>query len=409
VLTTTFAPDPAVPARDRLLDERSASERLGNLLGVEPVSGRRLRAKYRIGESLRIVQRISDGSATYVASARTFLRAIGEATTDPHVFHDAEWSTVWWLFPADRRLRDLGSLLRPNDIRRRRLRLERWFRSEVVEYAPERSLTMRAIDDRDDAVGYIKAYAPGTVDTAALARRYDVVAEGLRRHGLPAASPGAFGHDAGALALQPMPGVTWATARRDTLARLLERLGGAIAAMHDLPLDTAGASAPRFGRLLPQRVVHSAELVACARPGLAGRCDQLAAALADGPRRGPVVLLHGDCHPKNALFDGDRVSLVDLDQAGLGDAAADVGSLLARLRHGTLLGEHDERTADALVAAFVAGYAAVRPMPDAASVRWHTAAALVAERAMRAVNRVQPEALATLPDLLDLAVETARR
>jgi len=34
-------------------------------------------------------------------------------------------------------------------------------------------------------------------------------------------------------------------------------------------------------------------------------------------------------------------------------------------------------------------YAAVRPLPSPTSLRWHTAAALLAERAWRAVNRLR--------------------
>lgn len=419
MLTATLAPDAAVPARDRLLDETSATQRLAELLGVEPVSGGRLRAKYRIGESLRIVQRVSDGLTTYVASARTFpgttsriafdraLRNVGgRPHVEPPVIHDSEWATVWWVFPADRRMRCLESLLRPDPARSARLGLGEWRTSEVVEYAAERSVTLCASADDGRVCGYVKAYAPGTVDPARLARRYDIVAAGVRRRRDLAehfATPAALGCDETALALEPMPGTTWAASGHDGLPLLLTRLGRAIAGMHDLPLGTELRAMSRFGRLRPQRVVHSAQLVARARPDLAAICGRLASAFAGGPTFGATVLLHGDCHPKNALLDGDRVALVDLDQAGLGDAAADIGSLLARIRHGVLLGEYDDHIAEALCAAFVAGYSAVRPLPPPASMRWHTAAALVAERALRAVNRVQPAALTTLPALLSLA------
>jgi Ser/Thr protein kinase RdoA (MazF antagonist) len=97
------------------------------------------------------------------------------------------------------------------------------------------------------------------------------------------------------------------------------------------------------------------------------------------------------------------VCLIDLDQSGLGDAAADLGSLLARLRHGEAVGELTSGEADAMVDAALGGYAAVRPLPSAPSLRWHTAAAIVAERMMRAVNRVHLPALANLGALADAA------
>jgi len=83
------------------------------------------------------------------------------------------------------------------------------------------------------------------------------------------------------------------------------------------------------------------------------------------------------------------VALIDLDQAGIGPAAADVGSLLARLVSTRVVDGTD--TGD-LSAAFLDGYAEVRPIPEAQALVWHTSAAMLAEVAMRAVNRVRPEA-----------------
>jgi Ser/Thr protein kinase RdoA (MazF antagonist) len=170
------------------------------------------------------------------------------------------------------------------------------------------------------------------------------------------------------------------------------------------------------------RVAHSADLVARARPDLAGPVRRLAGHLHDGPPVGEeAVLLHGDCHPKNALFAGDAtraapggertdphlsLALIDLDQAGTGPAAADIGSLLARLRRDEVTGAHDAAGTEALSAAFLDGYAAVRALPGDASLRWHTAAALVAEQAMRAVNRVNRPALTRLDRLLGAAERT---
>ena len=52
---------------------------------------------------------------------------------------------------------------------------------------------------------------------------------------------------------------------------------------------------------------------------------------------------------RDALLTAEQVSLIDLDQAGHGPAAADIGSLLARLHHGALLGESTGVDADDLV------------------------------------------------------------
>ena len=91
--------------------------------------------------------------------------------------------------------------------------------------------------------------------------------------------------------------------------------------------------------------------------------------------------------------------LLDLDQCARGHPAADVGSLLAALRHRRLVGALTPAQQDELESAFLAGYAEHAEV-DPAALRWHTAAALLVERAERAVHRVLPTSLARLPALL---------
>jgi len=100
------------------------------------------------------------------------------------------------------------------------------------------------------------------------------------------------------------------------------------------------------------------------------------------------------------LVAGDRLSLIDIDQAGTGPAAADIGSLLARLNYGSVLGERDPATATVMTNAFLEGYSQVRALPDDSTLRWYVAAALVVERGVRAVNRARPSALSKLERLV---------
>lgn len=73
-------------------------------------------------------------------------------------------------------------------------------------------------------------------------------------------------------------------------------------------------------------------------PELAAAVDDTCAALAEAPD--PVVTLHRDLHDKQALWDGSRLHLLDLDTAARGEAALDLANLLVHveLRHaqGTL-------------------------------------------------------------------------
>jgi aminoglycoside phosphotransferase (APT) family kinase protein len=134
--------------------------------------------------------------------------------------------------------------------------------------------------------------------------------------------------------------------------------------------------------------------------------DRLVSALlASAPGAGPGVLLHGDLHPKNVLVHDDGVSLVDLDQAGAGPAAAELGSTLARL-WAPRPGEPADPTTAALAAdALLDAYG--RP-PARRALVWHAAAALLVERAARAVSRVDAATLAELDRVLATALEWVR-
>lgn len=402
---TRFAPDPVLVSRDRLLDAVAMGPHLGALLGRSPGAATLVRTKYRIGESLRVLYRLDGGALVTgraFASAGAAAAAYARALTGPRprqVAHDPELATVWWTFPHDRRLRTLAAVLHPDAVRLG-LPHPEWTGSQLVEYAPERSATIRAVDAAGAAVGFVKAYAPGTVDVGALARRYAVVAGALAETPGGPVTPRPFGWapTAGLLLLSPVPGHRWVDLPPVGLASTLHRLGAAFAAVHGIAPPPGLSS---FGRLRQSRLRSSAALVAQARPDVAAAVTDVAARLAGGPPAGePGELLHGDCHPKNALVDGEQIGLVDLDQAGTGPAAADLGSLLARLHVDELVGGP---SAAPLAAAVSAGYAGVRPLPDDRSLRWHTAAALLAEQSMRAVNRVRLPVLDRLDALLELA------
>ena len=395
-----LAPDAALPARDLLLDQDAAGEHLARLLGRDVTGCELVRVKYRIGESLRVTYRLVADSERELLTVRAFRPGQGRSAyrkaAGRGVWHDPALDAVWWAFPADRRLRGLADLLSPGP--ELAALAPGWVAGELVEYSPERAATFRALDPTGTAVGYAKAYAPGTVDVVERSERYAriaaVLAAGGGAGGFAAPVPLGRSEARTVLVLQPMPGVEWGQLTGPALAAAMGRLGSAIATLH-----AAGAAAdglPRFGRLDVRRVVHSAHLVAVGRPDVSAAAIRLADRLADGPPPGgPQVALHGDCHPKNALLAGESIALIDLDQAGVGPAAADVGSLVARL--------HADGDTGEMRSAFLSGYRAVRALPPDGSLRWHTAAALVAERGVRAVNRVHLPTLDRLPELLGTA------
>lgn len=408
--TTDLSPDPVVASRDALLDASFCAD----LLATFTVDGATVdacvqrRVKYRIGESLRVVYDVSVGGRSLVMSARTFADSAAVysaiAPTAPigsmqGVAHDAATSTVWWTLPNDRRMRNLGTLLDAPAHVREASGVD-WSRADLVEYAPERSATARVVDAAGRTTGYAKAYRDR--DPLELTESYNRV-EAALAHVPGVRTPRVVGGSPadGIIVLEPMPGISWTELDVAEMHAAMSRFGAAIAHAHGLPTEHGRGP---FGRYPISRVRNSADLVATARPDLAAAASRIRELLGDGPPvTGPSVSLHGDVHSNNVLFDGDVVAMIDFDQGGSGPAAADLGSLLSTLLAGKIL--HPERAVDGLGTAFLDGYASVRELPDPAELRWYTAAAFVAERAIRAVNRVYRPTLAVLPELLDLAAD----
>ncbi|MFN0090301.1 MAG: phosphotransferase enzyme family protein [Acidimicrobiales bacterium] len=363
-----------------------------------------VRSKYRIGESLRVVHRIMRDGVPATVTGRVFPGGTAAvAVRSPAALRDTAHDSVWWTFPDDRKLCGVEAVMQADPNLAQNLGVPAWASSEVAEYAPERSLTVRAEDHDGGVVAYVKLYAAHSVDVDRFAARYERVGQALAAAPLVSV-PRVLGRSDTAIAISGMAGVMWNRAEGDAVA-ILAGLGSAIAHFHGTPPDRLAGP---FGRLHVPRVLHSAELVAVARPELAASLQLIAHRLAAGPPAGdPAVLLHGDCHPKNCLVDGERLALIDLDQAGIGSAACDLASLLAGLHHSAILGETDAAQADRLGAAFLDGYAAVRALPGAASLRWHYVAALVAERCIRSVNRVNLRSLERLDALVQLAVHAS--
>jgi aminoglycoside phosphotransferase (APT) family kinase protein len=206
----------------------------------------------------------------------------------------------------------------------------------------------------------------------------------------------------GAVVLEPLPGRRLDALPRAELAPALRALGAGLAALHSVPLP-----ARRFDRLDPDRLVQAAALIGRVRPD----CRRIAAAvLAQLVRRsadaaGDPVHVHGDANLRNALLSGDRIALVDLEDAAAGPAAADLGFVLAGLLAARAQDKLAAAQQEAYAAALLGGYGEAGRMPVSPALRWHTAASVLARVAVPAVGRVRPGVLARLEPLLRAAGE----
>ena len=264
---TGFTADPVVPSREFLLDPDYVGDRLGNMFGRAVSACSLRRAKYRLGESLRVVYDVVVDGRRLVMSARTFTdsagayeRACGSAEPVdgmPGIAHDPTTQTVWWTLPNDRRLRNLGTLLDPPK-RVRETSGAAWDHSVLVQYAPERSATVQLLDAQGQLTGYAKAYRDR--DVMEMANQYNTVAasvtvfEGVRTpRVLGWARPDRI------IVLEPMRGRTWTQLPADLQPEAMQRLGAALANVHGLNTDFGRGP---FQRYRLERVVNSADLVA---------------------------------------------------------------------------------------------------------------------------------------------------
>ena len=400
-----LAHDDAIPQRDRLLDCGEMRGRLQRRLRMDAGAVvRAIRIKYRPSESLRVVYRVSDDNATLV-TARTFppsTRAANAAHAQADaiawgagspVFDDPELGAVFWTFPNDRRLRGVERLLAPDE--ELRSRVPGWVSSELAGYAPEKCVVIACLDVGRRPVGFAKLFADA-LDGERACALHRAIAPGFRRAD-DVAIPQVIDWDRAhhTMFLEPAAGRRMADLPVERWPHALRRLGRAVARVHASPIP---AAVPPLIRTTADHLREAARLVGRAQPNLKHSALLIAAELAARLRHDhEAVLLHGDLHLKNAFVDCDRLSLIDVDQAARGPAAADLGSLVAALHtRDTTLATH-----------FLEGYAAVRPLPPASALAWHTAASLLGERAVRAITRVRVPVLRNLAGMLDEAQRLA--
>ncbi len=123
--------------------------------------------------------------------------------------------------------------------------------------------------------------------------------------------------------------------------------------------DTSGMP-QRLPSDLANKTIANANMISWLAPSLTQQVEQVTSRLLATLPALPVgtALVHGDLHPKQVLLRGRGIGLIDLDEAGRGDPAEDLGLFLAHLdRNSYWLGWSPDFADDAeeqLVTAYVA-------------------------------------------------------
>jgi aminoglycoside phosphotransferase len=395
-----LAPDPALPQRELLLDDQQASARLSLLISPDGpaviVSCEKQRIKYRIGESLRILYRISVNGHTQLVAVKAFT----ESQAPPAQFFDESIRAAFWVFPNDRKINHL-SLLRDKPQALSSTMAGKWHHSEGVAYVPEKCATVKCQDRDGRTIAYAKMYA--AAEAQGVAETYLRLASACTH----VVKPLEFSQRHHLLLLEAVPGSRIADLKNTDLGDGFAGLAQALAALHSAPIP---GHLPRFKRHDLDRLGNCARIIGMARPDIASVASELYCELHSTlPSAEPLVCLHGDVHPKNGIALSGLVTLIDLDQSAAGPAAADLGSMLALLHYNWRIGLITRRRERELGSAFLNAYAGARPLPTQTSLSWHKAAALLSERALRSVNRIRPDGLHHLPQFLNDAREILRR
>jgi len=176
------------------------------------------------------------------------------------------------------------------------------------------------------------------------------------------------------------------------------RAGAALRVLHagdadGLPCHDSQDELPRLERWADVLIRVRPELEIAYGSALA----RLRAAAGDLVRGGQdTCLIHADFYDKQVLATDDDVVLIDMDGAGRGDPARDVGNFLAHVRLRALQHGHDPAAAAAVQDAFLAGYGGV--VPPSARVEWWRAAACLR---LAALYSLRPRWRTLAPNLLE--------
>jgi aminoglycoside phosphotransferase (APT) family kinase protein len=396
--TPLLALDPVLPQRDLLLDETLMGEYLSRLVARYGDFGirdcERLRTKYRVGTSLRVLYEVRGNGQSYRIAARALprTRRVANQFTSRVEVNAPELNTIFWIFPHDRKIKNLLALADvPDELRN--IEGETWIQSRIVAHAPEKSVTAQCLDDNEQIVAYAKIYAGD--EGRQIFETYAHVAEALQtQHDVQIPRAITYFGQHHLLLLEPVAGVSLSAVPFAKRENAFFRLGKALRRLHGV---NPSLPAQRSTRLTPEAITQATDTISQARPDVADLVQRLSTKLIAQYEDGNHVFLHGDVHPKNILLNDAQLFLLDLDQAATGPAEVDLGSVIAGLYCDACTGSRTWREASLSECALLSGYGALR---STHALRWHIAAALLQERALRSVTRIRAATLQKLPDLL---------
>ncbi|MFQ5783922.1 MAG: aminoglycoside phosphotransferase family protein [Alphaproteobacteria bacterium] len=399
--------------------------------------------KCTIGYRLSIDDRRSGRSHNQLLSARAFAPGASHSRYQkakrqvlvspqfgPPVMHIEPLEMVVWAFPNERKIENLAALTDAGRLRNEILRdiVERhwgpaWRIATVsptlAHYIPEHTCCIRAALDlchrrtgeKRPWVVFGKTYYDdrGADAHADMQRLWDGAAR--IRGALSIPRPLGYQPAYRVLWQEGLAGETFEKRYGDDGADL-GLVGKAAEAVADLHTTSIGCRRRTRPRETVSRLLAVTSRLERVRPSCATTAAAVVQRLMNDRDRLPdaaKATLHGDLHTKNMLVAGDRVSLIDLDTLSEGPPSYDIGSFVAAALYRAILCRRTPASTRPMVEMFLGRYRARVPWAIPRSeIAWHTAAALIAERAGRCISRLKAGRLEIVDDLVALADRISR-
>lgn len=328
-----------------------------------------------------------------------YLRRPALGCVGPPVTIVPAWRAVAFALPNGPRLRNLAKFF---DRERTRSWLEKKgqpalaarFRPEfldLVRYVPRKRALLRLHPSQPGAgdAAWIKLYT--REDYGRAARNLGAVGRAARAKAFLFRSPErlARGHKKRAVVMAEVPGRTLTEAFGSGAEALLGRVGAALASLHRAEIRVQAAWSPR--QELDAVATALLDIVQ-ALPRLEDPARRLLDRLActvEAAARFDAVPVHANLFGDQILAGEAGLGIVDWDDLALGDAAFDLGRLIAHHRYETW--DRDPRSAARERVALVEGHAAHygSALPPA-RLAWHVASSLALRAKISALRQLAP-------------------
>jgi hypothetical protein len=345
------------------------------------------------------------------------LQPIAATQLAPPLLHVPELEMVVWTFPNDRKLDGLPKIvdrdflqhaLFPDAVAKHFGRS--WsvadLACKLVHYVPEHTCTVRVdmnLHHNAPMALFGKTYYNNNEGEQAFQNMHRLWKSQARASGeLNMAQPFCYHPETKSLWQFGLSGKTlmeYDVRSADFLA-LLPRAAANVAALHQTPianLRRVGRSDLR-GKLEEMKILLSKHQH-CVE-ALMARLIAYSKNFADPP----MATLHGHLHLKNFFVGEGKVALIDMDNLCQGAPLQDIGSFIAGLWYRGMLMEIPPADIYKRAEVFTQAYKERTPWHVLqAELDWHTAAALINERAFRCLTRLKAGRLDILDRLLALA------